>query len=165
MWCSNCLPTNQIFIRNIVLTKIKCSEFYPSQSLFEIKELPLHSKIWQNSHPSSYRLYGLLCRFPVVVFPTRANDLWNLLSLYRIVSIGRCIGVFKQKSYPSSIDEGITIVIVSGMNFVILRVVPSILLEILYNGWYQNHICTIRFPTVFWYIEGTTPKIDLFQQD
>ena len=47
--------------------------------------------------------------------------------------------------------------------FVILRVVPSILPEIRYGGWYRNHICTVRFPTIFWYIEGTTPKIDLFQ--
>ena len=49
------------------------------------------------------------------------------------------------------------------MNFVISRVVPSIHQEIRYDGWYRNHICKLRLPTVFRYIEGTTPKIDLFQ--
>ena len=38
------------------------------------------------------------------------------------------------------------------MNFGFLRV-----------GWYWNHIYTVRLPTVFRYIEGTTPKINLFQ--
>ena len=28
-----------------------------------------------------------------------------------------------------------------------------------YGDWYQTHICKVRLPTVFWYIEGTTPKI------
>ena len=46
---------------------------------------------------------------------------------------------------------------------VILRVVPSIVPEIRYGGWYRNHICTLRLSTVFKYIDGTTPQIDLFQ--
>ena len=46
--------------------------------------------------------------------------------------------------------------------FVILTVVPSILPEIRYDAWHQNHIYTDS-QLVLWYIEGTTPKIDLFQ--
>ena len=72
--------------------------------------------------------------------------------------MGRYIGVFKLKSYPISIDEGTTKVIISGMNFVILRVVPSILPEIRYDGWYQNR--NIFFPGLLFYvyIESPNPK-------
>ena len=55
------------------------------------------------------------------------------------------------------------LLILSGMIFLIPRVVPTIPQGIQYDGCYRNHICTVWFPTVFWYIEGTTPKIDLFQ--
>ena len=71
--------------------------------------------------------------------------------------------LFKSKINSTSIDEGTTIVIISGMNFVIFRAVPSIFSEIRYGGWYRNVICTVRFRMVFRYIEGTTLKIDLFQ--
>ena len=40
---------------------------------------------------------------------------------------------FKPRSYPTSIDEGTTVIIICGMIFVILRVVPSILPEIRYD--------------------------------
>ena len=58
----------------------------------------------------------------------------NFLLLYWIVSMGRYIGLFKSKSYPTSIDEGTTIVITGDMNFIILRVVPSTIPEIRYDG-------------------------------
>ena len=47
--------------------------------------------------------------------------------------------------------------------FVILRVFPSILPGIRHGGLCQNHICTVWLPTAFRYIEGTTPKFNLFQ--
>ena len=91
------------------------------------------------------RLNGFRCKFPVVVLPNRANALGNLSSLHQIVSMGRYISLFKSKSYSTSINEGTTIEIISGKNFVILRVVLSTIPEIRYDGWYQNHICTVRF--------------------
>ena len=64
---------------------------------------------------------------------------------------------------PPVLMRGTTVVIISGMNFCNLGVVPSKLPEIRYDGWYRNHICSVRLPTVFRYFEGTTPKTNLFQ--
>ena len=50
--------------------------------------------------------------------------------------MGRYIGVMRShpnQEFPASIDEGTTVVIKSGMNFVISRVVPSIIPEIRYD--------------------------------
>ena len=71
--------------------------------------------------------------------------------------------ICKARSYPTSVNERTTVVIISGMNFCNFGVVPSKLSEIRYDGWYRNHICSVRLPTVFRYFEGTTPKSDLFQ--
>ena len=59
--------------------------------------------------------------FDVDFFPNWANVLENLLSLYACLPNGSIYWLFeitfKSRSYPTNIDEGTTIVIMSGMNF------------------------------------------------
>ena len=56
--------------------------------------------------------------------PERSNLLEHFLLLYRIAHMDRYIGVLaitvKPWSYPSGVDEGTTIAIISDMNFVFL---------------------------------------------
>ena len=66
----------------------------------------------------------------------------------------------KPRSYPTSINEGTTVAIISAMIFVILRVAPRYS-QNRFRDWYRNHPCTLRLPTV--YMEGTAQKFDPFQ--
>ena len=89
---------------------------------------------WYYNRIRPARLNGFRCRFPAVVFPNWANALENLLLLYRIDTMIWYIVSTQSKSYPTSIDEGTTIVIISG-----------ILPESRYGDWYGIHICADRF--------------------
>ena len=62
----------------------------------------------------------------------------------------------KLRSYPTNINEGTTIAIMGSMNFCNFKSCPldtrsDMVVEI------ETIICTVRFPTVFRYTEGTTP--------
>ena len=78
-------------------------------------------------------------------------------SIYRLFEI-----TFKPRSYPASIDEWTTLVIISGKFFVILRFSPqysqrsNVMLDI------KTTSAQWDLQAIFWNIEGTTPKIDLF---
>ena len=119
--------------------------------------------------------------------PPIASPDWPSGSMYRFYEVTlkqrRHLGVMKRfiqinfyyyyyyHYYPTSVDEGTTVKW------------PALLLHTGHytsghfwplhmqatwdfwksDAWYRSHICTVRLPTVFWYIEGTTPKIDIFQ--
>ena len=80
------------------------------------------------------------------------SSLWADITAFEIT--------IKPRSYPTSIDEGTTVAIISAMIFVILRVAPRYS-QNRFRDWYRNHPCTLRLPTV--YMEGTAQKFDPFQ--
>ena len=89
---------------------------------------------------------------PLIALGVRTNR-----PTYRLFEI-----TFKPRSYPTSINEGTTVVIFGGIDFCSFK---SCAFGSPRNPMMVDNetiiICTVRLPTVLWYIDGTTPKDNL----